>query len=132
MWFIAKDGWFLIEKKVLFGAPELNSDYINLGMQEGDAMLYDKSLHILIDYPGEYDIQDMFIKAFVDKVGKLNYIVSEWNNSFAIVQSPRALDEEEVSEAATIYYTDDTVEKMLDKLEIESHREKLIQEAPGA
>jgi len=67
----------LIEKKVLFGAASLNSDYINLGIQEGDAMLYDKSLHILIDYPGEYDIQDMFIKAFVDKTGKLNYIISE-------------------------------------------------------
>jgi len=46
------------------------------------------------------------------------------------VQSPRALDEEEISEAATIYYTDDTVEKMLDKLEIEAHREKLMQEVP--
>lgn len=129
MWFVAKDGGFLIEKKVLFGAASINPDYINLGMQEGDAMLYDKSLHVLIDYPGEYDIQDMFIKAFVDKTGKLNYIISEWSNSFAIVQSPRALDEEEISEAATIYYTDDTVEKMLDKLEIESHRERLVQEA---
>lgn len=128
MWFVAKDGWFLIEKKVLFGAGSLNSDYINLGLQEGDAMLYDKALNILIDYPGEYDIQDMFIKAFVDKTGKLNYIVTEGKNSFAIVQSPRALDEEEVSEAATIYYTDDTVEKMLDKLEIEAHRERLVQE----
>jgi len=42
------------------------------------------------------------------------------------------LDEEEISEAATIYYTDDTVEKMLDKLEIEAHREKLMQEVPVA
>lgn len=126
MGFVAKDSGFLIEKKVLFWATSVNPDYINLGMQEGDAMLYDKSLHVLIDYPGEYDIQDMFIKAFVDKTGKLNYIITEWNNSFAIVQSPRALDEEEVSEAATIYYTDDTVEKMLDKLEIEAHRERLI------
>jgi hypothetical protein len=130
MWFVVKDGGFLIEKKVLFWSDGLNADYINLGMQEGDAMLYDKSLHILIDYPGEYDVQDMFIKAFVDKTGKLNYIITEWNTSFAIVQSPRALDEEEISEAATIYYTDDTVEKMLDKLEIEAHREKLMQEVP--
>jgi ABC-type Zn uptake system ZnuABC Zn-binding protein ZnuA len=89
-------------------------------------MLYDKHSYILIDYPGEYDVQDMFIKAFVDKTGKLNYIVVDGQRSFAIVQSPRALDEDEISDADIIYYTDDAVEKMLDKLEMDAKREKLV------
>ncbi len=129
MWFVCKDWGFLIEKKVLFGASIPNADYVNLALEEGEAMSYDALPYTLVDYPGEYDIQDMFIKAFVDKSWKLNYIVVEKNKSFAIVQSPRALDEDEISEASMIYYTDDAVEKMLDKLEMEAKREKLIAES---
>jgi hypothetical protein len=115
----------LIEKKILWGAPTPNPDYINFALEEGEAMLYDRVPYILIDYPGEYDMQDLFIKVFVDKSSKLNYIIVDGARSFAIVQSPRALDEDEISEADIIYYTDDAVEKMLDKLEIAAKREKL-------
>lgn len=125
MGFIEKEGWFLIEKKVLFAADTISEDYINLWAQEWEAMLYDKSPQVLIDYPGEYDIKGVFIKAIADKKGKLNYILVEDKKSFAIVQSPRALDEDEISDASTIYYTDDAVEKKLDKLELEAKREKL-------
>lgn len=89
-------------------------------------MLYAKLPYTLIDYPGEYDIGDIFLKVFADKTGKLNYFVSYGNATFAVVQSPRALDEDEIAESETIYYTDDSVEKMIDKLEIESKKEKLI------
>jgi len=125
MGFVVKDGGFLIEKKVLFAADAINGDYINLWAQEWDAMLYDKSPQVLIDYPGEYDIQWVFIKAIVDKKGNLNYILMEDKNSFAIVQSSSALDEDEMSDVSMIYYTDDAVEKKLDKLELEAKREKL-------
>ena len=126
MSFVAKDGGFLIEKKVLWGAGVPNADYVNLGLQEGESMIYEKFPYILIDYPGEYDMQDMFIKVSADKTGKLNYFIQEGTRSFAIIQSPHALEEDEISEATVIYYTDESVEKMIDKLEIESQKEKLV------
>lgn len=126
MSFVEKDGGFLIEDKVIFGATVPHEWYINLWLEQGEAMLYTKLPYTLIDYPGEYDIGDIFVKVFSDKAGKLNYFVSYGNATFAVVQSPRALDEDEIAESETIYYTDDSVGKMLDKLEIEAKREKLL------
>jgi len=48
---------FLIENKLLFGFETTDPKYINLALEPGDDMRYDKLEYALVDYPGEYDIQ---------------------------------------------------------------------------
>ncbi|MEI6118919.1 MAG: hypothetical protein WCP92_07005 [bacterium] len=48
---------FLIENKLLFGFETADPKYINLALEPGDDMRYDKLAYALVDYPGEYDIQ---------------------------------------------------------------------------
>jgi hypothetical protein len=48
---------FLIENKLLFGFEEADSKYINLALEPGIDMRYEKLEYALVDYPGEYDIQ---------------------------------------------------------------------------
>jgi len=127
MAFVEMNGWFLINNSVLWWAADIDAKYINLSATKWEDMVYGKADILFINYPWEYDIEGMFIKVFADKTGRLNYIL-EWEGkkTFAIVQSPSALDHEEIVEAKTIYYTDDAVEKILDKMEVEAKRERLV------
>jgi hypothetical protein len=70
-----KDG-FIIDHKLFYGYDKPNAKYINLAQTMGDDMRYDKLEYSLIDYPGEYDINDIGIQCFLGADQKLNYIVN--------------------------------------------------------
>jgi len=48
---------FLIEGKLLFGFETPDTKHINLALEPGGDMRYEKLDYALVDYPGEYDIQ---------------------------------------------------------------------------
>ncbi len=66
---------FLIEGKLLFGFEHNDPKYINLASEPGDDMRYEKLDYALVDYPGEYDIQDIGIECFLGTNNKLNYVI---------------------------------------------------------
>jgi hypothetical protein len=120
------DGWFLIQKKRLFAATIASREYINLAINQGEDMVYDKLPYTYIDYPGEYDLDGTFLRVFADKQKKLHYLIKDNNLHFAIIQSPKALDFEGMDEADIFYYTDDVIADKIDKMELEGKKEKLI------
>jgi len=110
---------FLIEGKLLFGFEHTDAKYINLALEPGSDMRYEKLDYILVDYPGEYDIQGIGIECFLGANNKLNYIIYLENKTIGIIQSADVLDLDEVGEVNYRLYQDDQIANKIDQLELE-------------
>ncbi len=120
--------WFLIANKLLFGFELPDSKYINLALEPGSDMRYEKLEYILVDYPGEYDIQWIGIECFLGANNKLNYIVTLDDKKIWIIQSVDVLDLDEVGEVKVRLYQDEKILNKIDQLELEGEKQKLMQE----
>lgn len=116
---------FLIEGKLLFGFEHNDPKYINLASEPGDDMRYEKLDYALVDYPGEYDIQDIGIECFLGTNNKLNYVIDLWTKKIGIIQSADVLDLDEVGEVNYRLYQDDKIANKIDQLELEWEKQKL-------
>lgn len=116
---------FIIENKFIFAASEPNPKLINLAQVIGTDTRYNNLEYSLIDYPGEYDIQGITIKAFLGKGDKLNYVIHMDGKKIWIFQSPEVLENDEVGPLNQRLYTDDRVAKKIDQLELEGEKKKL-------
>lgn len=121
---VNKDG-FVIDHKLFYGYQEPNKKYINLAQTMGADMRYDKLDYQLVDYPGEYDIQDIGIECFLGADQKLNYIITLPSKRIGIIQSSDVLDLDEVGNVTFWLYTDDKIANKIDQLELEWEKQKL-------
>ena len=120
--------WFLIEKKVLFWATQPHPDYVNLALEVGEDVVTERLPHAIIEYPWEYDIMWIWAKVFLWKDNKLNYLLNiDWKKIW-IIQTPKILEEDEVTGMDWWLYLDDAVEKRLDQLEMVWKKLKLVVE----
>jgi len=119
---------FLIENKLLFGFETADPKYINLALEPGDDMRYDKLAYTLVDYPGEYDIQWIGIECFLGANNKLNYVLTINDKKIGIIQSADVLDIDEVGEVKVRLYQDDKIANKIDQLELEGEKQKLTTE----
>ncbi len=119
---------FLIENKLLFGFETADPKYVNLALEPGDDMRYEKLEYALVDYPGEYDIQWIVIDCFLGANNKLNYIITLDTKKIWIIQSADVLDLDEVGEVNIWLYQDDKIANKIDQLELEWEQQKLMQE----
>jgi hypothetical protein len=110
---------FLIEHKLLFGFETPDLKYINLALEPGSDMRYEKLDYALVDYPGEYDIQDIGIECFLGANNKLNYIIQLDTKKIGIIQSADVLDLDEVGAVNFRLYQDDKIANKIDQLELE-------------
>ena len=118
--------WFLIEKKVLFWATQPHPDYVNLALEVWEDVVTERLPHAIIEYPGEYDIMWIWAKVFLWKDNKLNYLLNiDWKK-IGIIQTPKILEEDEVTWMDWRLYLDDSVEKRLDQLEMVGKKLKLV------
>ncbi len=119
---------FLIEHKLLFGFETPDPKYINLALEPGSDMRYEKLDYALVDYPGEYDIQDIGIECFLGANNKLNYIIQLDTKKIGIIQSADVLDLDEVGTVNFRLYQDDKIANKIDQLELEWEKQKLVNE----
>ena len=117
--------WFLIENKLLFWASEIDNEYLNLTKTPWEDMRYERIPHVLIDYPGEYDIQWIGIKVLLWKDNNLNYIINTNWKKIWIVQSLDFLEKEEVSSISSRLYLDDSILTKIEQMELEGEKIKL-------
>ena len=118
--------WFLIEKKVLFWATQPHPDYVNLALEVWEDVVTERLPHAIIEYPWEYDIMWVWAKVFLWKDNKLNYLLNiNWKKIW-IIQTPKILEEDEVTWMDCWLYLDDAVEKRLDQLEMVGKKLKLV------
>jgi len=118
--------WFLIEKKVLFWATQPHPDYVNLALEVWEDVVTERLPHAIIEYPGEYDIMWIWAKVFLWKDNKLNYLLNIGWKKIWIIQTPKILEEDEVTWMDRWLYLDDAVEKRLDQLEMVWKKLKLV------
>lgn len=118
--------WFLIEKKVLFWATQPHPDYVNLALEVWEDVVTERLPHAIIEYPGEYDIMWIWAKVFLWKDNKLNYLLNIGWKKIWIIQTPKILEEDEVTWMDWRLYLDDAVEKRLDQLEMVWKKLKLV------
>ena len=121
------ENWILIENKFLFNPTNIEIWIINLLPTIWEEMAYDRGNLLSIDFPGEYDIWGALIKVFAWTWDKLNFLVTHEWTSFAIIQSPEVLELDEVCDMNTRIFTNDSVSKKLDQLEMEWNRINLSQ-----
>lgn len=113
----------LIEERFLFAPVALEAGKIHLMPYIGSEMAYDRSRITTLDFPGEYDIDDVLINVFVGAGDKLNFLVRRSDDdSFGVIQSPEVLESDEVSGMDYWIFADEAVNKKLDQLEIEGTR----------
>ena len=120
--------WFLIEKKVLFWATQPHPDYVNLALEVWEDVVTERLPHAIIEYPWEYDIMWIWAKVFLWKDNKLNYLLNIGWKKIWIIQTPKILEEDEVTGMDRRLYLDDAVEKRLDQLEMVGKKLKLVVE----
>ncbi|EKD25022.1 MAG: hypothetical protein ACD_80C00131G0025 [uncultured bacterium (gcode 4)] len=116
---------FLIENKFLFGFETADPKYINLALEPGTDMRYEKLEYALVDYPGEYDIQWIGIECFLGANNKLNYILSTETKKIGIIQSADVLDLDVLWSVKVRLYLDDKILNKIDQLELEWEKQKL-------
>ncbi len=116
---------FLIEGTCLFGFETPDAKYINLALEPGTDMRYEKLEYALVDYPGEYDIQWIGIECFLGANNKLNYVLTIADKKIGIIQSPDVLDLDEVGDVRVRLYQDDKLANKMDQLELEGEKQKL-------
>lgn len=118
---------FTISTKFVFNPEQISPEYINLMPTTWEEMAYDRSNLNIIDFPWEYDIAWITIKVYASKADKLNFLVTEDNKTFAIIQSPEVLELDEIDWVDTRYFFDESISKKLDQLELEWDRVNLLQ-----
>lgn len=119
---------FLIEHKLLFWFETPDPKHINLALEPGSDMRYEKLEYALIDYPGEYDIQWVGIECFLGANNKLNYVLAIEGKKIGIIQSADVLELDEVGEVNFRLYQDDKIANKIDQLELEWQKQKLTAE----
>jgi len=123
-----ESGWFLIENKVLFWADTPHPDHVNLALEAGPDIVVERLPHAIIEYPGEYDILWVWARVLLWKDNKLNYLLNlDWKKIW-IIQTPKILEDDEVSDMDAWIYMDDAVEKRIDQLELWGKKYKIWNE----
>lgn len=119
------DGGYQLNRSILFATQNPVEGMINLAKEQGEAMTYTKVPYAYVDYPGEYDLQGIFIKVITGKNKLLNYIVHENDSVYALIQSPLVLEDDDFADVHTIIYTDDSIANKIEQLELEVEKIKL-------
>lgn len=120
------ENWILFLDKILFVESGINSWYINLLKDIWEDMIYWKQENIVIDYPGEYDIQDIYFKVITSESWKLSYYIKTGEEAFCIIQDKSALDDETFQLSEKIYYISEIQEGISDKIEKNEIHAELI------
>jgi len=119
---------YLMEGLMYICSSKPDKKYVNLMVTKGEDMNYatekekEKDEPFIIDYPGEYDKDNVTIKVVADKGGALNYLLKYNNQIVAFVQSASALDDEDFTAAKYWLYTDPFIAKTIDKMELEGEK----------
>lgn len=115
------EGYLINDKVYITTDGSHDTKYVNLALQTGDDMQYGNHDISFIEYPGEYDIDGLFIKVFPGKWGELNYLVQDKNKIFAFVQTEDSLANDEFV-ADEWLFVNPHIAKALDKMEMEWDR----------
>ena len=113
-----EDG-YVIKDKILFGVTESHPGFINLKKNIGPEMQYDKTEHVIVDFPWEYDIDDVQMRVRVSKDSVLHYVIHMGNKKYIIVNHKSVLKQMDTNDVDMWFFETEKIQEMLEKLEYE-------------
>lgn len=92
---------------------------LTLRTEQGPSVIYEKSSHPTVDYPGEYELAGYNIVAFTaPKSTTLNYIIRFANKRVAYIQDPKSLEHDEVVDMDTWYVINTELKDIIERREL--------------
>ncbi len=115
-WWIIGDNIFLTDK------GDINENMINLIFIRWEDFTYWCKLNKVIDYPWEYEIDNIYFKVLDDN-WRLTYLIYGYNRkNIAFVQSQEILEKEELDNIDIWLFTNKTIWELIEKMEYEGEK----------
>ncbi len=119
---------YMLENTFIFGNDVSDNTYILLKPQANTDDILAEMKKNNIDFPWEYDIADNYIRAILGKNNEMNYFIKTKKKSFAIIQTPKILEHEDIFNVQHWIYTNENVLKKLEQLELEGEKINLYED----
>jgi len=123
------EDWILFWDKVFFSTSwKVFEDKINLLPEAWPHIRKNKQKEFVIDYPGEYENYNIFVRVLKQGTNRLNFFIQDYNNKqyYAFIQDPSVLENLDLaSYPDTWYFTDEVVEKQIERLWFEGETVKI-------
>ena len=114
-----EDG-ILFDDKIFFSTSgKILKDKINLLPSLWEDIPKEKRQEFIIDYRGEYEKYNIFIKVLKGDTDRLNFFVQNYNTNeyFAFIQDPSVLENLDLANyPEKWYFLDEVVEKQIERL----------------
>lgn len=126
-----ENGW-LIEKEVYFGEDidKAPKGSLILALHRGEQVRYGKRKETVIDFPGEYDVRGISVKArFANDA--MSYLVKKWDSVFACIANAAALDLASFEAAEHILCIDQNAVEEAEKIEFDGDIQLFSDAAEG-
>lgn len=100
-------------------STEKQSDYFTLVLTCGEDVVYGIPQKEFINYPGEYQQDNMTIYCILSSDTTLNYIIKSVNTVFALVQDAKAVSADVFEDVTDVIALGDNVSNQLQKLDLQ-------------
>ena len=117
-----EDGILFWEKVFFSTSGKLLGDKINLLPSKWEDIRKNKLKEFVVDYPGEYENFNIFVRALKGDTDRLNFFVQDYNTKeyFAFIQDPSVLENLDLANYPEVwYYQDEVIEKQIERLGFE-------------
>ena len=117
-----EDGILFWDKIFFSTSGKILNDKINLLSSIWEDIPKEKREEFVIDYPGEYEKYNIFIRVLKWDTDRLNFFIQDYNTNeyFAFVQDPSVLENLDLATyPESWYFTDEIIEKQIERLGFE-------------
>lgn len=116
---VVREDWYQIDEELFFSVNSYQKDKINLAFEKWEDVTFWKNEFFLINYPWEYDKDDIFFKVYSSKEWNLNYIIKKDWKKIVLISSEDILEDQEIEWVDYWIYLDENVAKKLNEMELE-------------
>lgn len=114
------DIWIKVNDVFFFSdSGNQEGEYITCSLNCGEDVLYGDIKTHYIDYPGEYQQDDVTIFCIMSKDNKLNYVIKWLDLNFALVQDAKAVSANAFEDVTDVIAIGEWVSLQLQKLDLE-------------
>lgn len=114
------DWWYKIDDIVCYKTTNIHEWMIHLAWQRGEDMVYETTDAMVVNYPWEFEKNDLTVTAVETHEGMMHYVVYLENNTrIGIVQHSKALSHDAMTDCEYRLITDPKIWEKLTRMEYE-------------
>lgn len=114
------ENWVLVDNRFIFTSTDQKSlDYVTCSLLCGEDVIYGEPQKNFINYPWEYQQDDMTIICIMSKDNVLNYVVKWLDVVFAFIQDAKAVNANAFEGVTDVIAFGENVWLQLQKLDLQ-------------